>query len=398
LLEPSSIWGAAVTSFALGSTDPMRSSHFQMIGASRAISELRAEIEPIARSDAKVLITGESGSGKEIVARLIHASSARAHQPFIVVNCAGIPESLLESELFGHVRGSFTGAYRDKPGTLEVAHRGTILLDEIGETTPKMQGLLLRFLETGEIQKVGAENAATAADVRVIAATSRDLEQLITDGGFREDLFYRVNVMRIVVPPLRERRDDIPLLINHFLRVLGSRKHTAGNALNGGHHTGVRALSADAMMALMKYHWPGNVRQIENVVERLIVTCRREIAQVEDLPLEVRLPDPIRASEKPPNVADELYRKLVEGRDSFWNVVHPLYMDRDITRTTMRELVHKALEETRGSYKGMVGLFNMVPEDYKRFLGFLRKHGCEVPFKGYRSPQPHNGPTGRSTR
>jgi DNA-binding NtrC family response regulator len=369
----------------------MRSSvHIQMIGASRAISGLRTEIEQIAHTDAKVLITGESGSGKEVVARLIHASSARARLPFVPVNCAGIPETLLESALFGHLRGSFTGAYRDRPGKLEIADHGVILLDEIGEMTPRMQALLLRFLESGEIQKIGVKNVATVTDVRVITATSRDLEQLLAAGQFREDLFYRINVIHIVVPPVRERRDDIPLLINHFIRAAVNRRRTGGRRLNGGHRPVVRSLSPAAMAALMEYHWPGNVRQIQNVVQRLIVTCRREVAQVEDLPLQVRLPNRTCASAKPPNVADELYRRLVEEGESFWNVVYPLYMNRDITRTNLRELVHKALEETCGKYKTVLGLFNMPPNDYKRFLEFLRKHECHVPFQPYRSLPPRS--------
>src|SRR4051812_5306136 len=191
--------------------------HVDLIGVSSAISELKAEIERVARSDAKVLITGESGAGKEVVARAINAASARAQQAFTPVNCAGIPETLLESELFGHVKGSFTGAYRDKPGKLEMSDNGTIFLDEIGEMTLRMQGLLLRFLETGEIQKVGAERIAHAPNVRVIAATNRNLRDQIGQGQFREDLFYRINVIHIVAPPLRERREDIPLLVDHFL-------------------------------------------------------------------------------------------------------------------------------------------------------------------------------------
>ncbi len=170
-----------------------------------------------------MLITGESGAGKEVVARAINDASARANS-FVAVNCAGIPETLLESELFGHVKGSFTGAYRDKPGKLEMADHGTIFLDEIGEMTLRMQGLLLRYLETGEIQKVGAERTVRATDVRVMTATNRNLRDLIQQGQFREDLFYRINVIHIDVPPLRERREDIPLLVEHFLaRYTGSR-------------------------------------------------------------------------------------------------------------------------------------------------------------------------------
>src|SRR5689334_11416157 len=189
----------------------------RLLGQSPSIVALRAEIDRVARSDAKVLVTGESGSGKEIVAQSIHLLSPRASMMFAPVNCAGLPESLLESELFGHVRGSFTGAYRDKPGKLEAAHNGTVFLDEIGEMTLRMQGLFLRFLETGELQKVGADETGRVVNVRVIAATNRNLRDMISQGTFREDLFYRLNVIHLVVPPLRERREDIPLLVDHFV-------------------------------------------------------------------------------------------------------------------------------------------------------------------------------------
>ena len=193
-------------------------SSVQLVGKSSDIVALRQEIERVARSDAKVLITGESGTGKEIVAHAIHAYSPRASNMFAPVNCAGLPETLLESELFGHVRGSFTGAYRDKPGKLESAHNGTVFLDEVGEMTLRMQGMLLRFLETGELQKVGADGGGRIVNVRVITATNRNLRDMIVQGVFREDLFYRLNVIHIAVPPLRDRRDDIPILTEHFIR------------------------------------------------------------------------------------------------------------------------------------------------------------------------------------
>src|SRR5215475_11686941 len=188
-----------------------------LVGDSPAMIDLKSEIGRVARSDAKVLITGESGSGKELVAQAIHNESSRADKAFVAVNCAGLPETLLESELFGHVRGSFTGAYRDKLGKLEMADSGTVFLDEIGEMTLRMQGLLLRFMETGELQKVGADRIAGRVNVRVIAATNRNLRDMITEGTFREDLFYRLNVIHLVVPPLRERREDIPALVDHFM-------------------------------------------------------------------------------------------------------------------------------------------------------------------------------------
>jgi transcriptional regulator with PAS, ATPase and Fis domain len=361
----------------------------QLIGLTPAIVELKAEIERIARSDAKVLITGESGSGKEVVARAINGAGRRAGGPFVPVNCAGIPETLLESELFGHVKGSFTGAYRDKPGKLEMANHGTIFLDEIGEMTLRMQGLLLRFLETGEIQKVGAERVGRSIDVRVIAATNRNLRDLITQGQFREDLFYRLNVIHIVVPPLRERRDDIPLLVEHFLETLKAGSNGNGNGNGNGDGAGhpVQHIDPDAVAALREYSWPGNVRELENVLERLYVTGRHEAIRLDDLPPEIRTPGQIGMRprrERRRTVADELFKKLLEERESFWTAVYPLYMNREITRSTVRDLVHKGLEEARGNYKIVLRLFNMESRDYKRFLNFLRKHDCQLPFKEYR--------------
>src|SRR6476660_4393677 len=180
----------------------------KLVGESPAMHRLRDDIRSAARTDAKVLIAGESGVGKEIVSRLIHASGARAAYPLVTVNCAAITETLLESELCGHSRGSFTGAYKDRAGVLEMAHRGTVFMDEIGETSPRMQSLLLRFLESGEIQRVGTTKTNARVDVRVIAATNRDLLQAVVAKTFREDLFYRFNVIHLVVPPLRDRAED----------------------------------------------------------------------------------------------------------------------------------------------------------------------------------------------
>src|SRR3984885_5427637 len=194
-----------------------------LIGRSEAIRAIEAEVDTAARSDAKVLITGETGVGKEVVARLIHHRSARANSPLVTLNCAGLPDSLLESELFGHVRGSFTGAYRDKPGLLEMAPNGTVFLDEVGEMSARMQVVLLRFLETGEIQRVGSDRSHTRVNVRLITATNRDLQTQINSGAFREDLYFRLNVIRLTIPPLRERIDDIPLLIDYYLDTYGTQ-------------------------------------------------------------------------------------------------------------------------------------------------------------------------------
>jgi transcriptional regulator with PAS, ATPase and Fis domain len=356
---------------------PMRSkTHVQMIGDSSVMTGLQQEVDRIARSDAKVLITGESGVGKEIVARSIHTRGPRAANVFAPVNCAGLPETLLESELFGHVKGSFTGAYRDKPGKLETAHNGSIFLDEIGEMTLRMQGLLLRFLETGELQKVGADGGGHHVNVRVIAATNRNLRDMITQGTFREDLFYRLNVIHLVVPPLRDRREDIPGLVSHF------RERYA--LLNRSPITGV---SPAAMKAMVDYSWPGNVRELENVIERLIVTVQGSLIDVEHLPSEIRAQDAVALRpkrERRRTVADDLYKRMLDHRESFWSTVYPLFMEREITRANVREVVRRGLEEARGNYKIVARLFNMEPRDYKRFLNFLRKHDCQIPFKEYR--------------
>lgn len=348
----------------------------QLIGNSHQMIELKQEIERIARSDAKVLITGESGVGKELVAKAIHFHSPRVDRTFVPVNCAGLPETLLESELFGHVKGSFTGAYRDKPGKLEIADEGTIFMDEVGEMTLRMQGLLLRFLETGELQKVGSDRIGRVVSVRVIAATNRNLQDMIAQGHFREDLFYRLNVIHFWVPPLRERKEDIPLMIEHFLD-----RFTRTNTYI------VRSFDPEAFQALCEYAWPGNVRELENVVERIVVTGRHEAARLEDLPPEIRAQRGVALRpkrERRRTVADDLYKKLTEDRESFWTAVYPLYMQREITKQNMRELVRKGLEEARGNYKIVCKLFNMDPADYKRFLNFLRKHDCQLPFKEYR--------------
>ena len=379
-----------------------------LIGQTPALRDLMEEISRVADSDAKVLITGESGTGKELVAREIHVRSARASRPFVPVNCAGIPETLLESELFGYIKGSFTGAYRDRPGKLESADQGTIFLDEIGEMTVRMQGLLLRFLETGEVQKVGSDRIEKHVNVRVIAATNRSLSEMVAQGQFREDLFYRLNVIHLSVPSLRERREDIPLLVEHFLARFNARSNGNGNGHanvnaygngNGqrprerqrhgepaGDEPAALTVPPDVIAALMEHNWPGNIRELENVIERLVVTKRRDAVRVEDLPSEIRAQRPaapLRFRERRRTIADDLYRRVKEG-ESFWTSVYPLYMQREITKGNVREVVRRGLEEAKGNYKIVARMFNMGNEDYKRFLNFLRKHDCQLPFKEFR--------------
>ncbi|HET9705617.1 MAG TPA: sigma-54 dependent transcriptional regulator [Vicinamibacterales bacterium] len=233
--------------------------HYGIIGKSRAIRDVISRAELVAESKSTVLVTGETGTGKELVARAIHARSAQRGMPLIKVNCAAIPETLLESELFGHVRGAFTGATFTKKGRFALAEGGTIFLDEIGTISLAVQAKLLRVLQDREFEPLGAERTQKV-DVRVIAATNRDLRQLVSDGKFLEDLFYRLNVIPIEMPPLRDRREDIPLLVDHFVRRFAER---TGKAIEG--------VDEKVMSELTHYEWPGNVRELENTIERAVV-------------------------------------------------------------------------------------------------------------------------------
>ncbi len=233
--------------------------HYGIIGRSRAILDVIARAELVAESKSTVLVTGETGTGKELVARAIHARSAQRSMPMIKVNCAAIPETLLESELFGHVRGAFTGATFTKKGRFALAEGGTIFLDEIGTVALTVQAKLLRVLQDREFEPLGAERTQKV-DVRVITATNRDLRQLVSEGKFLEDLFYRLNVIPIEMPPLRERREDIPLLVEHFMRRFAER---TGKTIDG--------VDEKAMTELSRYEWPGNVRELENTIERAVV-------------------------------------------------------------------------------------------------------------------------------
>ena len=246
-----------------------------IVGNSNAILEVLKITSHVCRTESTVLITGESGTGKELIARAVHYNSPRREGPFVVINCCALPENLQESELFGHVRGAFTGAIRDKVGLFQQAQKGTILLDEIGETLPSTQVKLLRFLQDGEIRPVGG-NKSIFVDTRIIAATNENLEKAVELGRFRKDLFYRINVIRIHIPPLRERREDIPLLVEYFLeKILEKFKK------------GKRVFSEEAMYAFMNYDWPGNIRELQNMIERAVALSKSEIINVDELPLPV---------------------------------------------------------------------------------------------------------------
>ena len=274
----------------------------ELIGNSAPMQRVKDIIGKVAVTDSPVLIEGESGTGKELVAAAIHRISSRAKRPFIPVNCSAIPQDLLESEFFGHVRGAFSGAIADALGLFRGADEGTIFLDEIAELTPALQVKLLRVLQEMQVRPVGSTKAYPV-DVRVIAATNRDLERAMTDGSFRQDLFYRLNVVRVLLPPLRDRRDDIPALISHFLRRFNRR-----------FHRDVRGIAPDALAALSAYTFPGNVRELENLVERAFAMGAKDQLTLADLPTLARTPAtaaaPVTSVETIPTLAD-VERELI---------------------------------------------------------------------------------------
>ena len=247
-----------------------------IIGRSSAMLAVFELVESVAKTGSTILITGESGTGKELVARAVHRQSLRRDRPFVALNCGALTETLLESELFGHMRGAFTGAETTKKGLIELAAGGTIFLDEIGEMTPMMQVKLLRVLQERRFRRVGGLDEIEA-DIRVVAATNQDLQRLVADGKFREDLYYRINVIPIHLPPLRERREDIPLIAEHFLRKFREEMGKPIETISGG-----------AMECLMAYDWPGNIRELENVIERAVALERSPTILVESLPLALR--------------------------------------------------------------------------------------------------------------
>jgi len=359
-----------------------------MLGESPAILGVIAEAKYVAAADSKVLITGESGVGKELLARFIHANSPRSYVPMASINCAGVPESLLESELFGHMRGSFTDAHTDRAGLFESSHGGTLLLDEVGEMGARMQALLLRVLENGEIQRIGSDRRRQSVDVRVISATNRDLLQQTNEKSFRLDLYYRLNVVNLIIPPLRERREDIRMLIQHYLRTMGEHFRQP-----------VCELNAAAYAKLEAYGWPGNIRELRNVAERLALQQPGKTVGPDSLPGEI-LREVSGGSEPAGIVAPQTsmpaaeayvetmasacFTRMVRGREPFWSVVYEPFMARDMTRDVVRAVISRGLKETRGSYKALAPLFNVQPAEYKRMLTFLQQHDCHLPFQAFR--------------
>src|SRR5262245_52479664 len=365
----------------------------QMIGESAAMATLRVQIAAAARTSAKVLILGETGVGKEIAARQLHDQSVYRMKPFVAVNCSGVPETLLESELFGHTRGSFTGAYRDKPGFIRQASGGTLFLDELGEMSLRMQGVLLRFTETGEVQPVGSDMPTQHVKVRLITATNRDLREQIAASTFREDLYYRLNVIQIHVPPLRERNEDVLPLLRHYLE-----RASATFAVP------VPELTSEALQLLVAYAWPGNIRELRNVAERLALRDARRALTPDDLPLELRggsaptigtpattvspsQDSPAPAQPPVSRAVDELWHRMANGED-FWTVVHTAYKARELARHDLASLIDRGLQETRGSYRALLKVFHLPSTDYKRFHAFLYQQRCNLPVASYRRRVP----------
>ncbi len=293
-----------------------RYSFANIVGKSRKMQELFAIVEKVADYKTTVLITGPSGTGKEMIARAIHFRGVRASKPMVVVNCGGIPDNLLESELFGHVKGAFTDAIKSKKGLFLEADGGTLFLDEVGEMPLPLQVKLLRALQEGEIRPVG-ENRTIKVDVRIIAATTKNLVEAVENGTFREDLYYRLNVIHLEIPPLSERPEDIPLLIEHFIA-----KHNKRLGME------IKGISGKAMKTLQSYSWPGNVRQLENVIERAMVMSCGDVLELEDFPEEVTRP-------KSPGAVYGLPEKL--------------YSIKEATRWLEKELIIKALKKTGGN-------------------------------------------------
>jgi transcriptional regulator with PAS, ATPase and Fis domain len=320
-----------------------------MIGKSEVMQQLAQRVKAAARITGSVLVTGETGSGKELVARAIHRHSERSSRRFVAIDCGALPEDLIESELFGFKRGAFTSAVADKSGLFEEANGGTLFLDEIANTSRRFQAKLLRALQERQIRRIG-DTAYRQLDIRVIAATNRNLRSLVSRGDFREDLFYRLSVFAIQVPPLRNRLEDIPLLVEAMLH-------------------GRKQIARKALAKLQLYDFPGNVRELENIIETAVYTAATD--DIEEC--DIVLPDgvPLDANEVIPV-------------DNFWDSVARPYADRLITRIHVENVVRRGLQEVHGSYRQLVRLFNMPDSDYKRFMDFLRRHRCNVDFRQYR--------------
>jgi Nif-specific regulatory protein len=304
-----------------------------MIGESPAAQEVYRFIQRVAPAKSAVLICGESGTGKELAAHAIHANSPRAAQPYVPINCAALTETLLESELFGHEKGAFTGAIGRKHGKLEVAHGGTVFLDEIGEMTMAMQSRLLRFLQDHKIERLGGTRSIEL-DVRIIAATNRNLEEMIKNGTFREDLYHRLNVVKVTMPPLRDRRDDVPLLASYFTMKYANECKRS-----------VTGITPEARALLQTYDWPGNIRELENAIERAVVLGSADTIGVEDLP-----------------------RRVLDLADGGSQI--PVNYN-DAVKDAKRQIILNALAQSQGNYTEAAGVLGIHPNNLHRIIRTL---------------------------
>ena len=299
----------------LGEYIRQKGGEITIIGKSKIMEEVDHFVESVAQSDSTVLLLGESGVGKELIAHAVHFNSKRRDKPFITVNCGGLTEEILANELFGHVKGSFTGAIRDQMGKFELAHEGTLFLDEVADMSMKLQTLLLRAVQHGEIQKIGEDKPNKRVNVRIICATNQDMERLVAERKFRKDLYYRINVVPLYIPPLRERKEDVPVLVNYFIEKVCVRNELP-----------IKKVSLEAMKALQAYSWPGNVRELQNIVERIVILTRDPVVHVKHLPANlagVSMPVAIPANsislhDKISTVESYLIRQSLEQHS--WNV------------------------------------------------------------------------------
>jgi DNA-binding NtrC family response regulator/tetratricopeptide (TPR) repeat protein len=342
----------------------------RIVGAHPIMQQLFTQIRQIAQSDITVLIQGESGTGKELVARAIHDYSDRASGPFTALNCSTLPEQLVESELFGHAKGSFTGATTSKKGLFAAASGGTLFLDEIGTMPIGLQPRLLRALEEKVIRKVG-ETHETSVDIRVLAATNVDLANLVKTDRFRSDLYHRLSVFQLSVPPLRSRISDVEYLIEQFLSDLNRR---TGSDIE---------IERAALALLRKQDFPGNVRELRNLIEGLYCTSSDGVIREEEVVsrLSARCRSAIQSAESHPR---QIFDEMGAGIADFWDAVKAPFLNRDLTRSEVREIVSLGLLVCGGSYRRVAEYFGLPKKDYKRFLNFLNKHNCKVDFRPFR--------------
>ena len=345
-------------------TDRSRPRYDGIIGTSKEIAAVCRQIEIAAGNVATVLIEGESGTGKELVAKAIHSASERRDGPLVTVDCGAIPEALIESELFGSRRGSFTGATSDRSGLIETANRGSLFLDEVANTSAGLQAKLLRVLQERKVRRLG-DSKDRPVDIRLIAATNANLEDLVSQGRFRQDLLFRLKVLYIPLPPLRKRRQDIPEIARALLGQL--------NAVNKTR----KQFSPSVLRQLSTGNYPGNVRELQNVVERAFFSAETNTIRQVDVSIGTE-------TEANKDEVTSLFESLKEGRMDFWTSIHARYKNRDISRERVMALMDLGLRETRGSYKSVVRLFQLKDQDYRRFMDFLRRNKCQPDFRPYR--------------